>query len=279
MKQICTEQQRMSGNKKERFWKNYSIKIPSAELYKTKYLQEKMNKILIIRAFEKATAELEKNGNKKPTKSDKAKEISDFIYRNTNFNLGERSFRDYYNGAKTILNLEEDIHIKQQQVIQGLCKYLSFDTYEEFKIDIQEPENRPVFENTKKWTIKNKWVIILIFFILTYLGAYQFVTRERWMVWEDGQYKEVDFDIEKYHINQLKIYKEDRVKYFKQIDPDCDYIFFDTDNTVRVWYGKNHKKQLEYFTDFGLHPETGKTLKPITHYMIDKYVCEVENEF
>ena len=61
--------------------------------------------------------------------------------------------------------------------------------------------------------------------------------------------------------------------FFKKINPDCEYSFFNNDGSVRVWYGKNVSKELEFFTDLGLHPETGKTLKPITQYMIDKYVC------
>ena len=45
------------------------------------------------------------------------------------------------------------------------------------------------------------------------------------------------------------------------------------DGSERLWYGKNKNKELEYFTAFGKHPETGKTLKPITKYMIAKYIC------
>jgi len=42
---------------------------------------------------------------------------------------------------------------------------------------------------------------------------------------------------------------------------------------VKIWYGRNIKKELEFFTSLGLHPETGKTLDPITDYMIKKYAC------
>ena len=30
----------------------------------------------------------------------------------------------------------------------------------------------------------------------------------------------------------------------------------------------------EFFTSFGYHPETGDPLKPITEYMIRKYICD-----
>jgi hypothetical protein len=57
------------------------------------------------------------------------------------------------------------------------------------------------------------------------------------------------------------------------VTPNCEDEFFNEDGSVKLWYGKNKNKDLEYFTALGLHPETGKTLKPITQYMIDKYIC------
>ena len=96
----------------------------------------------------------------------------------------------------------------------------------------------------------------------------------RWMVWHEDHYIEVDFDSEKYKMNQLKLLKEERIELFKKILPICgETTFFNGDGSVAIWYGKNKDKTLEYFTALGLHPETGKTLKPITGYMIEKYIC------
>ena len=60
---------------------------------------------------------------------------------------------------------------------------------------------------------------------------------------------------------------------FHKTTPSCDTVFFNQDTTVRLWYGKNTDGNLEYFTSLGLHPQTNKTLKPITPYMIKKYIC------
>lgn len=51
----------------------------------------------------------------------------------------------------------------------------------------------------------------------------------------------------------------------------CDTTLFFRNNRPIVWYSKN-KKKLEFFNGPGFNPENGKPLKPITHYMIDKYV-------
>ena len=93
------------------------------------------------------------------------------------------------------------------------------------------------------------------------------------MVWDDTNYIEVVFNANKYSINQLKLYNEDRINNFKKIIPNCDTKFFNDDGSENVWYGKNNNGELEFFTAFGRHPKTGKILKPITNYMIRKYIC------
>jgi hypothetical protein len=50
--------------------------------------------------------------------------------------------------------------------------------------------------------------------------------KVKWMVWQDDHYIEVNFDTKKYDLNQLKYYKEDRIKKFKKIRPTCEYPFF-----------------------------------------------------
>ncbi|KAA1247250.1 hypothetical protein [Aquimarina sp. RZ0] len=40
----------------------------------------------------------------------------------------------------------------------------------------------------------------------------------------------------------------------------------------RVWYYKNKKDEIEYFTSSGIHPVNGETLKKITPYIIETYV-------
>ena len=105
-----------------------------------------------------------------------------------------------------------------------------------------------------------------------------YFNQPRWMIWQNGHYIEVKLDTEKYSLNQLKLYKEDRILNFKQIIPDCNTTqFFNLDGSENLWYGKNAKGELEYFTSLGLHPETGMTLKKITSYMIKTHICDSLN--
>ena len=94
------------------------------------------------------------------------------------------------------------------------------------------------------------------------------------MVWEKTKYVEVDFEMERYELNQLKLYKSEQIENFKKVSPNCETVFFNEDGEEIIWYGKNKNGELEYFSLYGKHPETGKTLKPITDYMIRKYICD-----
>ena len=134
-------------------------------------------------------------------------------------------------------------------------------------------ENEPATNKFIRFWKANRKVIFLISIVIVVVLTYYYSTRQRWMVWEGDHYEEVSFDREKFQDGELKLYKKDRIDNFRKIDPSCNYEFFNTDKSVRVWYGKNSDKDYEYFTALGLHPNTGKSLKPITSYIIDKYIC------
>lgn len=85
---------------------------------------------LIIKAFERAEKEEELKGNKTPSKSARALEISVALYEQSGVQIGEKSLRNYYNLA--LKNTAEDINIAQVEVVKGLLKYLAFKDYKEF---------------------------------------------------------------------------------------------------------------------------------------------------
>ena len=58
----------------------------------------------------------------------------------------------------------------------------------------------------------------------------------------------------------------------KKLDPKTIKNYFEN-GQPRVWYAKIDDK-IELFNQPGLHPTTGKTLKPITRYIINKYLKE-----
>ena len=238
-----------------------------------------MHKRLIIQAFEKAESSRVKLGEKKPSLVNIAEDLSNYIYKEEGFSIGERSFRDYRNEAEKLKLCDEDINIKQFKVVLGLCHYLGCLSYDDFISKNNLGDGNKGVQRTKKelgpsvFFAKHKITLIVSVILLLGFIAFQSINKQRWMVWQDDHYIEVGFDAKKYNLGQLKLYNGDRIKDFRKITPNCDMPFFDSQGHVTVWYGKNNRKELEYFTALGLHPETGKSLDPITVYMIKKYIC------
>ncbi|WP_242156379.1 hypothetical protein [Aestuariivivens sediminis] len=222
-----------------------------------------MHKNLIIDAFEKARHDLVKEGHNKPSKVAISEKLSDYISEHTKTELGERRFRDYYDHALE-LNSDKgkDIKIQQYEIVSGLCNYLGYGNYEDYK------------SNKKKRSYKIFFYIAGIIGILVLSLALFNSESNCWMEWKDDHYEIIDFDTQKFNDGTLKLCKEDRLEHFKKVNVGCSTSFFDLKGHVKIWYGKNRHKELEYFSAYGLHPETGKTLKPITEYMIKTHICE-----
>lgn len=69
------------------------------------------------------------------------------------------------------------------------------------------------------------------------------------------------------------IERQESLLEFKKIEVSDTTTFFKNKQSV-IWYCKKDGK-CEYFNAPGLHPESGKTLKPISKYIIKKYVLTV----
>lgn len=253
-----------------------------------------MHKKIIIKAFQKAQENEEVKGIKNPSKNYLSKVLSDYISEEMKFSFGERSLINYYKQALEIEVENEDINMSQLTVVTGLCKYLEYENYEDYIVNqntnyndaedraaavVTKPKNKKAFAWLSAIFTKNQLLSIalsiLVLAITAMITVYILNDQTRWMVWQDDHYVEVDFDTKKYQLNHLKIFKEERVTLFKKVSPICEEtIFFNDDSSIAIWYGKDKNKELEYFTALGLHPKTGKPLKPITAYMINKYICD-----
>ena len=242
-----------------------------------------MHQKLILEAFEKARKDEEMETGIYVSNHKVSERISDLLFNDYKCTFGDKSLRILFNEARE--SNEKKVVIKQQIVINSLCKYLGFDSYIDFVGNNEDLKNKNVLPLEKQKNKKVEWskgvlkviknnkiAFILGITLLVFVIIFSF-NKQRWMVWENNKYVEVKFDTEKYNIGQLKIYKEERIKFFKKIVPNCDVKYFKENGQARFWYGKNPNGKLEIFTSLGLHPQTGKTLKPISKYMIDKYFC------
>jgi len=235
-----------------------------------------MHRKLIIETFKKVKDEEEQSTGIRPSDTAAAKLLSDYIFESQKLTFGERRLADYLRMTKKQKN--DKVIVKDPRVVQAMCNYLEYENFRNFKQEYGISDTEVSAKNTDRVGItnffkKNKVAIIVSSIIIVITLIFYSINKQRWMVWENDRYVEVSFNTELYNLGRLKLYNEDRIKYFRKVPVNCSTEFFDTNNKVKIWYGKNNKKELEFFTSLGLHPETGKTLNPITNYMINKYAC------
>ena len=251
------------GNVLENYFHLFSIRISSfIKLKKMGFMYKKV----VLKAFKKGESEIPG----KTTKTQVSEHISSVLFNDYKTQISGRTLRNLFNEAKDV-ETHMDISINSDYV-KDLCKYLGYENYNAFIKDTSSQIKR---KNKVVSFILKHWIILLICFIT--ISTTLIITtfnQQRWMVWDNANYIEVGFDANKYSINQLKLYNEDRIDNFKKIIPNCDTKFFNEDGSENLWYGKNNNGELEFFTAFGRHPKSGKTLKPITDYMIRKYICD-----
>ncbi|WP_420571940.1 hypothetical protein [Kordia sp.] len=235
-----------------------------------------MIKKLFLEAFKKA----EQHSGRK-TKNGIATYLEQIFEEQLGFRVNRITFSRYY--EQFIENKGNQAANPKTDLLNQTAKYLGFDNYEDFvkKSQIQQPTTITIDDNDNSTTIsilkKYKYYMIVVFALITTYTGFE-ITGQRWMVWNGTEYIKVDFDLDKYDFKQLKRYDEDLYKHFKKVTVDCDTTkFYKSDGSVNIWYGKNYKKELQYFTYHGLHPETGKSLKHITNYMIENHICTTDS--
>jgi hypothetical protein len=227
-----------------------------------------MYKKVVIKAFNKAKEDIFGRSNK----TSQSEHISNALLENFKFQISSRTLRNLYDDAIK-KNDEEDISISSDYV-QNLCQYLGFENYNEFLKEHADGIAEPNVHNLLGLLKKNKIVLAISILTVIIILSVSIFNKQRWMIWDDTHYVEVDFDAKKHSLGKLKLYNSDYIEHFFKVDPDCSTQFFNTDGSVNLWYGKNIAGELEYFSAIAMHPETGKTLKEITVYMIKKHICD-----
>ncbi len=159
---------------------------------------------------------------------------------------------------------------------QGVTEVKRFDNEptveEENLIKAQEYEYNPLpLKNSKRKAI---FIFAGIIGLLTisYIVRKEFFPAKECMQWNNDHYEEVVCAGNKigfYDINPI-FDKNDDLLDFKKISV-CDTTKFFKYNQPMVWYIKQNGK-CEYFNAPGLHPISGKPLRPISKYIIAKYI-------
>ena len=166
-----------------------------------------------------------------------------------------------------------------------LVKFLKGEKFSEIKnatkneeiISFVNVEIEKKAEKTKRTFSKNSLILrILLSIVLLFFSGYfikkEFFPRKECMLWQIDHYIPINCDAEKIgfaSINDVMIL-EAHLLNFKKVEVNKKTIFFKNEKPL-IWYCKKNNK-LDFFNASGFHPENGKPLKPITQYMINKWV-------
>lgn len=166
-----------------------------------------------------------------------------------------RPFRVFVEKSKNITALQQDVTIPTKE------------------------EETPIV-NDKTPQPKNKWKKKVGIGILAVTGLFSagytakdLVANDKECIqWQIDHYEYVDCNnTTPNHFLEIPIEPVDEKKIdLKKIDVSEKTTFFINDKPV-IWYCKVNGEP-EFFNTHGFHPITGKPLKPITNYMIDKWV-------
>jgi len=127
-----------------------------------------------------------------------------------------------------------------------------------------------------KSIFNGKWSRIgaILLFVLGsgYILNQKFFPKKECMQWQKNHYEKVDCSaVQQGIISSNEIMPIDnRLINLQKIEVNQQTQFFKNGEPL-VYYSKS-KGKVSFFNSYGINPETGKPLKPITQYMIDKYV-------
>ncbi len=195
-----------------------------------------------------------------------------------------RVYEKYVEGKEGGMPIEQTVNI--------FCHYLGYENYVDFasksnwvpEDDVEPPvkitpEEEGVIVSSprgfnKLLMISLVCVVLALFFLGRYLnGKGTAHTSGGCMVWKEIAFEKVPCNIssENSIVSVVKL-NEDRLRNFRKIEVNAVYPFFDEMGKSQVWYSKLGKRKVEFFSGPGIHPITGKTLKAVTPYIIEKYV-------
>ncbi|PWK18577.1 hypothetical protein [Xanthomarina spongicola] len=214
---------------------------------------------LVVLVFKKSANDIDSD-----IVTQQAKYIVDKVEELHNFQINERTLRNYYNNL--IKKNKVQINISPA-IADHLSKFLEYEDFNDYVNKNPIPESKLVKpKKTKERIIVGSLIVIASYFGFDSLS-------NKCMTWTDNvKYEKVSCE----EVNAIPI-QENLLNNFKRIDPECNYMFFKEDGSANLWYGKSINGEYEFFNHFGVHPITGRTLKEVTIYIKEKYICKENN--
>jgi hypothetical protein len=184
-----------------------------------------------------------------------------------------RVYEKYVEDKKTVSVKEPD-----KFLCNVMAQYLNYKNYEEYASEKGLTEKIIKRINKKNtWRFKEKVFaqkrvisvgILCIFPLLFFIYKYNTAATGDCIIWNTNLFEESSCAAKNAINNRRYNIAIDK---FKKIEVTNETSFFSYGRPI-IWYGKSEIGEISFFTHRGIHPETLKELKPITRYIINKYV-------
>jgi len=137
------------------------------------------------------------------------------------------------------------------------------------------------FVTVEKKSIFKKIRYLAITAVLVGLGLiiYLALPQKECMQWSGDHYEIVDCNLKGDGLitaNPIELLDENLVS-LKKIKICDTTIYFDKNHNAIIWYAKRGDS-VDFFNSHGRHPENNSPLKPVTKYILDKYVNKKKQE-
>lgn len=195
-----------------------------------------------------------------------AEYIVEYLSEEVKYPLSVKTLERYYNG-ETEPNMEKR---------NKLALFLGYSRYKDYMAANQEsqPEEKDPEEMQGSIGLKNfRNRAILLFSLIGILilgaGYLGYSSKsEDCMIWKEDHYEETSCEGKAGETRKISYLVDN----FRQIQVSDTTTFF-KNGKANVWYDKKDN-ELYFFSAPGINPETGKTVKEITEYMINKYIMK-----
>jgi len=141
---------------------------------------------------------------------------------------------------------------------------------------VSEPVSTGRIERIKKtlsdflYKLKNTAIATLLIFGLISAVIYFAFFKNDCMQWTGNHFEVVDCSSK--NDENVVIPKNDELLDFRKLEV-CDTTnCFKKDGEAFIWYTKTPDGGIDFFNDHGRHPEYNRPLRPVSHYIFNKYI-------
>lgn len=186
-------------------------------------------------------------------------------------------FRKYYSEDKNYTKIEDDLMsietvMESGVEISGKTENLDEDKkLEDLASSFTSTIKNNFFERLLKKT-KSTIIVTTIIFCLIGGVIYFGLIKKSCMQWSGNHYEEVSCDLKVKEIGTYNFVEplDERVINLRKIQVSDTTTFFKNNEAI-IWYAKVGDS-IDFFNTHGRHPENKKPLRPVTQYIVDKYV-------